>query len=116
MGNINPTIDTNFNITATKGDSFDKTIPITKNSASFNWTSEGYVSGICKVKATPTQTAADLTLTVDISSTGALRIYSASALTLAVGLYYYDIEFTLTGSKKKTWFRGCTFTVEQDVT
>lgn len=115
MGKVNPTIDSQFNITATKGDTFDKTIPFTKNGSAFNWTTEGYVSGICKIKKVATRSTGDATLTVDISVNGALRLYSSSAITLAVGTYYYDVEFTLTGSRKKTWFRGCTFTVEQDV-
>ena len=110
-------MDGQFAITHTKGDTFDYTLTIKKSSVNINWSSEGYASGVCKVKTNPSQTDADLTLTVDITTNGALRLYSSSVVTLAVGTYYYDIEFTKTGSKKETWFNNTPskFIITQDV-
>ena len=64
------TIDSEFNITHTNGDTFDKTITIIKNNIAFNWASEGYVSGICKVIKlnSPSQL---FNLIIDISVNGA---------------------------------------------
>lgn len=111
------TLDTSFTFTHTKGDTFDYTVTIKKSAVNINWATEGYVSGVCKVKSNPSNTDADLTLTVDITTNGALRLYNASAVTLAVGTYYYDIEFTKSGGKKETWFNNQPhkFIITQDV-
>lgn len=112
------TLDVNFNFTHTKGDTFDYTITIKKSGANINWATEGYVSGTCSVKSNPSATTADLSLTVDITTNGALRLYSASAVTLGVGTYYYDIQFVKSGSKVETWWNNqiSKFTITQDVT
>ena len=111
------TLDANFKFTHTKGDSFDFIIPITKNEVAINWANEGYVSGICKVKKDPTQTTADITLIVDISVNGALRLYASAVIDNPVREYFYDIQFTKTGSKIETWWNDkmSKFLITQDI-
>jgi hypothetical protein len=111
------TIDSNFNIKHTRGDTFDKTISINLNGSAINWSSNGYASATCKVKTYPADTNAAFNLTVDISVNGALRLTSA-AITAAPGLYYYDIEFVKTGSKTETWWGDSPskFEITQDIT
>ncbi len=111
------TIDTNFKITHTKGDSFDKTITINLNGVAINWLSNGYLTATCKVKTSPADTFAMFNLTVDITVNGALRLTSV-AITAAPGIYYYDIEFAKSGGKTETWWGGypSIFELIQDVT
>src|ERR1035437_8122356 len=99
-------IDSEFTITHTKGDTLDKTITITKNKIAFNWISEGYASGTCKVKSKSNSLDLLFSLMIDITVNGALRIYSSTPITTPVGFYFYDIEFTLTNGAKKTWFKN----------
>lgn len=110
------TIDSNFKITHTRNDTFDKTITINLNGSAINWAANGYLSATCKVKASPSDTNATFNITVDITVNGALRL-TAGAITSAPGSYVYDIEFVKSGGRTETWFNGCSiFELIQDIT
>jgi len=112
------TVDTNFNIKHTKGDTLDKTITINLNGSAINWASNGYLTATCKVKSLPPETSSVFDITIDITVNGALRMTSTTVQTIPAGTYYYDIQFAKSGSKVETWWNDqpAKFEITQDVT
>lgn len=93
---------TGFGFIHTKGEILDKSATIERSGVAFNWTAEGYVSGIAYAKKNPSSDTKDFEILVDISTDGILRLYTSAALT-ALGRFYFDIEFTMSTGRIKTW-------------
>jgi uncharacterized membrane protein len=85
-----------FNVKHTQGDTFDKTATVTTPAT---WA--GYTSGKCEVRDENGVLA--FSLTVDISVAGKLRLYNATVITNAVKFYCFDIQWTMTDGRIKTW-------------
>jgi hypothetical protein len=91
-----------FGFIHTKGEILDKSGTVERSGVALNWTSEGYVSGIAYAKKNVSSEVPDFEINVDISTNGVLRLYTTEAI-MSSGKYYFDIEFTMSSGKTKTW-------------
>jgi hypothetical protein len=85
-----------FNCKHTYGDTFDKTCTVTTPST---WS--GYTSGKCYIRNQSGDIVLELILS--IATNGQLRIYKTGVINIPIGIYYWDLQWTMSDGKIKTW-------------